>query len=91
MKRRQHPMPDWACTFITTAITVGDSWPLIYIGVKQESISRAEISRREALSRARVTQVMRLLMLPEKVQQGLLDSAPEYVDWTVRGGRAVSK
>ena len=37
--------------------------------IEQESISRAEISRREGLSRARVTQLMRLLKLPEEVQQ----------------------
>ena len=54
--------------------------------IEQESISRAEISRREGLSRARVTQLMGLLKLPEKVQQGLLGSAPEYVGWTVRRG-----
>jgi hypothetical protein len=59
---------------------------------EQESISRAEISRREGLSRARVTQLMSLLKLPEKVQQGLLDGAPEYADWTVRRGlRELSK
>ena len=54
--------------------------------IEQESISRAEISRREGLSRARVTQLMGLLMLPEKVQQGLLGGAPRYADWTVRRG-----
>jgi hypothetical protein len=54
--------------------------------IDQESISRAEISRREGLSRARVTQLMDLLKLPEKIQQGLLAGAPEYVGWTVRRG-----
>jgi ParB-like chromosome segregation protein Spo0J len=54
--------------------------------IEQESISRAEISRREGLSRARVTQLMSLLKLPEKVQQGLLAGAPEYAGWTVRRG-----
>ena len=54
--------------------------------IEQESITRAEISRREGLSRARVTQLMSLLKLPEKVQQGLLAGAPEYVSWTVRRG-----
>ena len=54
--------------------------------MEQESISRAEISRREGLSRARVTQLMSLLKLPEKVQQGLLADAPEYAGWTVRRG-----
>ena len=54
--------------------------------IEQESISRAEISRREGLSRARVTQLMSLLKLPEEVQQGLLAGAPEYVGWTVRRG-----
>ena len=54
--------------------------------IEQQSISRAEISRREGLSRARVTQLMMLLKLPEKVQQGLLAGAPGYADWTVRRG-----
>jgi hypothetical protein len=54
--------------------------------IEQQSISRAEISRREGFSRARVTQLMRLLKLPEKVQQGLLAGAPEYAGWTVRRG-----
>ena len=54
--------------------------------IEQESITRAEISRREGLSRARVTQLMRLLKLPEKVQKGLLAGAPEYAGWTVRRG-----
>ena len=54
--------------------------------IEQESISGAEISRREGLSRARVTQLMGLLKLPEKVQQGLLAGAPAYADWTVRRG-----
>ena len=54
--------------------------------IEQQSINRAEISRREGLSRARVTQLMRLLKLPEEVQRGLLAGAPEYVGWTVRRG-----
>ena len=54
--------------------------------IEQESISRAEISRREGLSRARVTQLMSLLKLPEKVQYGLLADALEYAGWTVRRG-----
>jgi hypothetical protein len=54
--------------------------------IEQESISRAEISRREGLSRARVTQLMSLLKLPEKVQQGMLAGAPEYSGWTMRRG-----
>ena len=59
--------------------------------IEQESISRAEISRREGLSRARVTQLMSLLKLPEKVQQGLLAGALEYAGWTVRRGLRDSK
>ena len=59
--------------------------------IEQESISRAEISRIEGLSRARVTQLMSLLKLPGKVQQGLLAGAPEYADWTVRWAIKASK
>ena len=54
--------------------------------IEQGNISRAEISRREGLSRARVTQLMSLLKLTEKVQQGLLAGAPVYAGWTVRRG-----
>ena len=54
--------------------------------IEQESISRAEISRREGLSRARINQLMSLLKLPEEVQQGLLAGASEYAGWTVRRG-----
>ena len=54
--------------------------------IEQESISRAEISRREGLSRARVTQLMSLLKLPGKVQERLRAGAPEYAGWTVRRG-----
>ena len=39
--------------------------------IEQESISRAEISGREGLSRARVTQLMSLFKLPAKVLQGV--------------------
>jgi hypothetical protein len=38
---------------------------------RRKGISLAEISRSEGLSRARVTQLMSLLKLPESVQQGL--------------------
>ena len=54
--------------------------------IKQQSITRAEISRREGLSQARVTQLMSLLKLPQKVQRGLLAGVPEYAGWTVRRG-----
>ena len=54
--------------------------------IKQQSITRSDISRREGLSRARVIQLMSLLRLPEKVQRGLLAGAPEYAGWTVRQG-----
>jgi hypothetical protein len=54
--------------------------------VKLAGMGYTEISRRQGLSRARVTQLMSLLKLPEKVQQGMLAGAPEYSGWTVRRG-----
>lgn len=49
--------------------------------IESGGITRADISRREGLSRARVTQVMALLDLPDDVQQRLLDGEEQ---WSIR-------
>jgi len=46
--------------------------------------TRASISRREELTRARVTQLMKLLELPEAVRQAMISSPESYRDWTIR-------
>ncbi len=46
--------------------------------------TRASISRREELTRARVTQLMKLLELPNEVRQAMLSSPENYRDWTIR-------
>ena len=45
---------------------------------------RADIARREGLTRARVTQLMRLLALPRKLQRKILDSDADVAGWTIR-------
>ncbi len=50
--------------------------------MKTRGILRADIARRERLTRARVTQVMSLLELPEEVKSMLLDG--EGDGWSVR-------
>jgi len=52
--------------------------------INEEGINRAEIARREGLTRARVTQVMSLLGLSDAVKQKLLDNEPETRGWSVR-------
>jgi ParB-like chromosome segregation protein Spo0J len=50
--------------------------------IESKGISRADIARRERLTRARITQVMSLLELPEAIRAMLLGGAAE--DWSVR-------
>ena len=52
--------------------------------IDQEGINRAEIARREGVTRARVTQVMSLLGLSDAVKRKLLDNEPETRGWSVR-------
>lgn len=49
--------------------------------IDESGINKAEIARREGFSRARVTQVMRLLDLPPDVQQALVAGE---IAWSVR-------
>lgn len=49
--------------------------------IEAGGITKADIARREGLSRARVTQVMALLDLPDDVQQRLLDGEEQ---WSIR-------
>ena len=54
--------------------------------IEESSMRRADIARREGLTRARVTQIMGLLDLPEDVRQKVLDRDPEVGSWTIRKG-----
>jgi len=49
-----------------------------------EGINQAEIARRIGLTRARVTQLMRLLYLPENLKLKLLVDEPDVRGWSIR-------
>ncbi len=50
--------------------------------IERGGVRQADIARRERLTRARVTQVMSLLDLPEEIKTTLLDGDGE--GWSVR-------
>lgn len=50
--------------------------------IDEKGLRRADIARRERLTRARVTQIMSLLNLPEDVKAGLLGGGEPR---TIRG------
>jgi ParB-like chromosome segregation protein Spo0J len=52
--------------------------------IDEGGISRAEVARRERVSRARVTQLLSLLRLPEDVREALLDEDTSVRGWSVR-------
>ena len=53
--------------------------------IAEKQLSRAGIARREGLTRARVTQLMGLLSVPEPVQAALLSGEDDqYASWSVR-------
>ena len=52
--------------------------------IEEGGIRRADIARRERLTRARVTQVMSLLDLPDEVKEELLAIDRGRPDWSVR-------
>ena len=52
--------------------------------MRESGLTRADIARRENLTRARVTQVMSLLNLADNVKTKLLAEDPEVTDWSIR-------
>jgi hypothetical protein len=52
--------------------------------IESEGICRADIAREEDITRARVTQLMKLLDLPVDVQTKLLAEDPDYSKWSIR-------
>ena len=52
--------------------------------IEERGLRRADIARREGFTRARVTQVMKLLDLPDDVRKRLLDGDEEVAGMTVR-------
>ena len=52
------------------------------VEIEAGEVTRADIARREGLTRARVTQVMSLVKLPDEVKGMLLDGEGE--DWSIR-------
>ena len=69
--------PSSAAKALKTAL----SWQSL---INEEGINRAEIARREGLTRSRVTQVMSLLDLSDTLKRKLLDNEPETRGWSVR-------
>ena len=57
--------------------------------IEVQGMSRADIARRERLTRARVTQIMALLDLSEDLQAMLLGGDEKVEDWSIR--RALSE
>ena len=52
--------------------------------MRESGLTRADIARRENLTRARVTQVMSLLNLADNEKKKLLAEDPEVTDWSIR-------
>jgi hypothetical protein len=52
--------------------------------IDTEGINRADVARREGLTRARVTQIMGLLNLPEDIKVNLRDNASHTRGWSIR-------
>ena len=59
------------------------------VEIEAGEISRAGIARRESLSRARVTQLMKLLDLPHEVKDRLLGEAEDTGGRTIKGALAL--
>ena len=52
--------------------------------IESEGITRAEVARREGCTRARVTQLMKLLTLEESLKERLLTADADLTGWTIR-------
>ncbi|MCP5069240.1 MAG: hypothetical protein GY946_21970 [bacterium] len=52
--------------------------------LREGSVRRADLARRHGWSRARITQLMTLLDLPDDVRRGLLEGASEFRGWSIR-------
>ena len=52
--------------------------------IEEQGIRQADIARQEGITRARVTQVMKLLNLPQDIQERLLDEDPSVANWSIR-------
>ncbi|MCG8418945.1 MAG: hypothetical protein MJE77_13490 [Proteobacteria bacterium] len=49
-----------------------------------QGVRQADIARQEGITRARVTQVMKLLNLSQDIQERLLDEDPGVAAWSIR-------
>jgi hypothetical protein len=47
-------------------------------------LKKSEIARREGLTRARVTQLMKLTALPDEVRQGVKSGDECFSEWSIR-------
>lgn len=58
--------------------------------IEEKGMRRSEIARRERYTRARVTQIMKLIELPEDVKGQVLAGDKSVAGWTVRQGIEVA-
>ena len=58
--------------------------------IEEKGMRRSEIARRERYTRARVTQIMKLVELPEDVKGMILVGDEAVAGWTVRKGIEVA-
>ena len=52
--------------------------------IDEEGVNRAEIALREGLTRARVTQLMKLVHLPDEVRAGVKAGDESFAGWSIR-------
>jgi hypothetical protein len=52
--------------------------------IDRRGIRQADIARRERITRARVTQIMSLLDLPDDLKAMLLEAHEDVSDWSIR-------
>ena len=52
--------------------------------IEAEGIDRAEIARRNGYTRARVTQLMKLVHLPDEVRAGVKAGDESFAGWSIR-------
>ena len=81
LKERKKPKPK-APPRPTLAETLArvDDWAVDLAG----GLKKSEIARREGLTRARVTQLMKLVNLPDEVKTGVKAGDGSFAGWSIR-------
>ena len=65
---------------LAEALTRVDQWEIDLAG----GLRQSDIARREGLTRARVTQLMKLVDLPADVRSGVKAGDESFADWSIR-------